>query len=223
MSILRRSILAAALLVVAAAQSPLAAQAYSYPSLQSSRISEREYNFGFADGGRAGTSLLFQWREGLDQSKVQLSMDIGLADPDALGADTRFLIAGGVGYQAYRATSEIPFDVVLTGGIGGSFGDNASVLRVPIGASVGHRFPLEGRFAITPYAHPRLSLDRCSKCGTNGGSDSKVSVDVDLGVNFEITDQVALRASALFGGNSFNGEGDAFGFSVAWTPRGLRK
>ena len=57
------------------------AQAWAYPSFQQPRVTNREFNFAVADAGHAGTSLVFQWREGLTP-RTQLSFDVGFADPD---------------------------------------------------------------------------------------------------------------------------------------------
>ena len=209
---MRRFLGLSALLLAAAA--PLAAQAYGYPAMQNSRISEREYNFVLGDGGGSGTALIFQWREGLGNPKWQFTMDAGFADPDGPGAETRLIIGGGFGYQLTQATSDMPFDIVLAGGLGASFGDSITILRLPFGASIGHRFPLEGTFAISPFVHPRLSWNRIS---TTGFSDSDTGLDLDIGANFEINPRMAVRVSAGLG------DSDAIGISFAWTPRGLRK
>ncbi|MBL8997970.1 MAG: outer membrane beta-barrel protein [Gemmatimonadales bacterium] len=193
---------------------PLGAQVWNYPALQTSRVSEREYNFALTDGNGTGTALVFQWREGLGNPRLQFTMDAGFADPDAAGADTRLMIGGGLGYQATSATADMPFDIVIAGGIGATFGDDVTTIRIPIGASIGHRFALEGKYAISPFVHPRLSWNRVS---FNGFSDSDTGLDVDIGANFELSEQMAIRLAAALG------DSDAIGLSFAWTPRGLRK
>src|SRR5215813_5162667 len=59
-------------------------QAWAYPAFQPPRVLTREFNFGVADAQSAGTSLVFQWREGLTP-RTQLSLDVGFADPDGEG------------------------------------------------------------------------------------------------------------------------------------------
>jgi hypothetical protein len=212
--------------------STLAAQAYNYPALQTPRIVDREYNFAAASAGNAGTSLLFQWREGLN-ADWQFNADGGLAAPKGSG-NTRLLLGAGVAWQWVRATADMPFDVAATGGAGFSAGSGLNVVRIPIGAVVGHTFKLDNGNELTPFVHPRLSLDFCSGSAAvitpaNSTipaacpSSSKLDVDVDVGVNYEITPQVALRIAGLLGGTSYVGSTNAIGFSVAWTPKGLRK
>jgi hypothetical protein len=206
----------AALLVPAVA----GAQSYTYPAFQLPTLVEREYNFAAADGGRAGATLLFQWREAVSPL-WQVGVDAGLADPDG-NASSRLVLGGHVARQLTRASTEFPFDVALTGGIGFSGVDGHDVVRIPFGASVGHRFLLENGMSITPFAHPRLSLDRCNDCKA-GEAGGKLNVAVDIGGSVQLTDQVALRVAATAGGSDYLGSGNGIGFSVAWTPKGLRK
>lgn len=196
------------------------AQSYTYPSFQLPTLVEREYNFAAADAGRAGTTLLFQWREAVAPA-WNIGLDAGLADPDG-NMLTRLVLAGHAARQLSRASVDFPFDVALTGGIGFSGVDGHNVVRLPIGASVGHRFALDGGMSVTPFAHPRLSFDRCNDCRA-GGADSKLNVAVDVGASVQLTEQVALRLAATAGGSDFLGSGNGLGFSVAWTPKGLRR
>ena len=225
-----RSLKLAVLSVLTA--SSLAAQSYNYPALQTPRIVDREYNFAAASAGNAGTSLLFQWREGMNEN-WQFNLDGGLAAPKGSG-NTRLLLGGGLAGQWVRSTADMPFDVAATGGAGFSSGSSLNVVRIPIGAAVGHTFKLDNGSELTPFVHPRLSLDFCTgpvEVTNPGGtslpaacpSSSKVDIDVDVGVNYEITPQVAVRIAGLLGGTSYVGSTNAIGFSVAWTPKGLKK
>jgi hypothetical protein len=200
--------------VIAAA--PLAAQGWNYPSFHHPHIMSREFNFALADGGDAGTALLFQWREGFGVG-TELNLDVGFADPDA--GDSRFILGGGFGRRLMSATTDMPLDLVLTGGLYAAFGDR-NIFRVPIGLTVGHRFPLEGAMAITPYVHPRVSIDFCSNC-FEGGDDTELSINFDLGADLELSRQLSLRFSALFAGGDVFGEDDGFGISLAWKPAAL--
>jgi hypothetical protein len=205
-------------LLTALTASSLAAQAYNYPALQTPRIVDREYNFAAATAGNAGTSLVFQWREGLD-ADWQFSLDGGLAAPKGSG-NTRLLLGGGLAWQWLRSSADVPFDIALTGGGGFSSGSGFNVVRFPFGAVAGHTFTLDNDMQLTPYVHPRLSIDHCGGCG---GTTTKLDVDVDIGVNYEITPQVGIRIAGLLGGTSYVGSTNAIGFSVAWTPKGLKK
>ena len=210
---------------------PLGAQAYFYPAFQPTRVAEREYNFVLADNGNGngignvggnidgtGTGLIFQWREGLGNQRAQFTMDAGFADPDAVGADARLILGAGFAYQLLHERQDMPFDMVFASGIGMSFGDNVTTLKVPVGVAIGHRFPIEGKFAITPYVHPRLSIDYISIDTQFGNlSDTELNLDIDLGGSLELNEQMQIRLAALLG------DADAIGISFAWMPRGLRR
>jgi hypothetical protein len=182
----------------------------SYPSFQVPYIAEREFNFALADAGRT-TSIVFQWREGVGV-RSQLSFDAGIADRDGPpGSDAYLLLGGQYAYQIMTSTTDVPFDMLFTAGVFTRLGDDpGNGMSVPFGVSMGHRFLLEGALAITPYVHPRLSIDAF-------GSESDVSINFDLGASFDVTNQLGFRFSATLG------DADGFGFSVAWRPLGLRR
>jgi hypothetical protein len=206
------------LALVFAAPGVARAQYGHTPSFQVPRVSDRDYNFAVADGG--GTTLLFQWREGTG-SRTHLVFDAGLADPGG-NAGVRIVLGGGFGFSVHSSNDEMPLDMVLTGGIGGVFGDGLSRLRIPFGLSVGHQFLLDSPVSITPYAHPRLALDYCSRCGPRARGESDLALDVDLGVEVGVSRRVALRASVLLAGSDSFGREDSFGVSLVWVPPGLR-
>lgn len=209
-------LLAAAALITATA-TELHAQAWAYPSFQPPAVSSREFNFGIADAGNAGTSLLFQWREGFG-ARSQFSMDVGIGDPDGRGLDNVVFLGGQYARQIARSSADVPLDFLFTAGVGIASGNNTT-LRVPVGVSIGHRFPLDGALALTPYVHPRLSLDFCGGCRRD---ESQVGIAFDVGANFEITRVLAIRGTAFFGGSDRFGE-DGIGLSLVWTPPGLRR
>src|SRR5688500_13645263 len=204
-----RSLCVGAMLLVIG--SPALAQSF-YPSFQQPRVVSREFNFAIADGDNV-TPLVFQWREGTSPG-TQLSLDLGLADPDADGLETFFMAGGQYARMLTQARADMPLYILLTVGLFGQFGNDVTSVGVPVGVSVGHRFPLTGTsMAITPYVHPRVSLDYVS---FNDESDTEVNITFDIGGNLELTPQLALRVPAMFG------DIDAVGLSLAWTPRGLR-
>ncbi len=199
------------------------AQAWNYPSFQTPRVTTREFNFAIADGGNAGNSLLFQWREGRN-ARTQLSLDAGVAEVDFGADDETFLLLGGqLGRQLAVARQDMPFDVLMTAGVFGAFGEGGPFLSIPFGASVGHRFLMDGGMAITPYTHPRLAITYCGECDAGDG-EMDIGIVIDLGVSFDVTPNVALRLSGSFGGDddSINGD-EAFGVSLAWTTGLVRR
>lgn len=217
----RSSILTAALAAGAAVvltSSAAHAQAWHYPAFQPPTIVQREFNFAVAGGSDYGTTGIFQWREGIGMD-TDFNLDVGFASPS--GASTGFLIGAGIGQQVLRSTDEMPLDMVLTGGLYGAFASDGSVIRLPIGVSVGHRFPIQGtQMAITPFAHPRLSVDVCaSDCA---GVGTKLKVNFDFGADYEVTRMLSLRAAVTVGGVSDGPSQTGFGFGLAFRPAGLR-
>lgn len=199
------------------------AQAWAYPAFQPPRVINREFNFGVADAGNAGTSLIFQWREGITP-RTQLSLDVGFADPDNEG-NGKLLLGGQFAGLLNTPSADMPLDFLATGGINFAVGDGSDLVRVPFGVSIGHRFPLDEGFAITPYIHPRVSFDICTDCGGPDGDDNEtdLGIDFDLGVSFEVSRSLSFRVSAIFGGSDPFGDSDGFGLSLAYAPAGLSR
>lgn len=210
------SVLALALMTGAAA--PLAAQAWSYPSLQPPRTIVREYNFAVANSDGAGTTLMFQWREETGP-RHQLSLDIGIVDPDRSGADLVAFLGGQYAYQIARSSAEVPLDFLFTAGAYLAGGE-LTLFRFPFGLSVGHRFELEDNMALTPYVHPRIGLDLCSGSDDECPDRTEFAVTFDVGLNLELTRTVQLRASAIFASER-SVDRDGFGVSLSWTPPSL--
>ncbi|MGQ0767510.1 MAG: hypothetical protein ACT4OZ_17825 [Gemmatimonadota bacterium] len=194
----------------------LEAQAWSYPAFQPAQVTSREFNFAVADAGGYGTSLVFQWRE-LTNDRSQLSLDGGVGAPDGRRADNVLFVFGQYARELHRSSAEVPFDFLFTAGAGLSLG-SGTLLRVPAGVSIGHRFELDRNLALSPWVHPRLSLDFCS-CDE---SQTELGVEFDVGANLEVTPRMAIRLAVLFAGNERFYD-DAIGISLAWTPPGLRR
>lgn len=188
----------------------------TYPSFQQPRVVSREFNFAVADG-QGITPFVFQWREGTSVGS-QISFDLGLADPENEAADVYLILGGQYALTLARSSADMPLDVLFTAGVFSQFGNDVTMLAIPVGASIGHRFPITGTaMAITPYVHPRLALQYVSfDTPTGDQSDTDIDISFDVGGNLELSQQWALRLSAMFG------DDDALGLSLAWTPRGLR-
>lgn len=190
----------------------------TYPSFQQPRAVSREFNIGVADGDGI-TPLIFQWREGTTP-RSQLSLDVGLADSEQQDADVYLILGGQYARSLAQARADMPLDVLLTAGIFTMFGNDQTFMTVPVGASIGHRFPIEGTaMAITPFVHPRVALQYASADDNDPATDDSqtdLEVSFDVGGNLELTPQLALRVSATFG------DFDAIGLSLAWAPRALR-
>jgi hypothetical protein len=206
MKFVLRASLAAALLL-AGTVVPADAQR-TYPSFQPSRVADREYNFALVSATRS-TSVIFQWREATT-ARTQLSFDGGFADFEV--GNVALLLGGQYARTVARATPDMPLDLLFTAGVFTMLGNDQVRIGVPAGLSVGHRFLIDGTaMAITPYVHPRISLEMCSgdPC-INDRLD--LAISFDLGGSLELTRQLGFRLSAKLGG------AEALGFSGVWTP-----
>ena len=163
--------------------------------------------------------------------------DIGIHAIDAEGADLGLMAiwrqAGAVnlgvraGFGGYSGARTILLGAELSGvllepepgrmlaaawmaGAGASF-DGATWLRVPIGVSVGARFG-EAGFAVTPYAHPRVSLDYVAheRIDDVEATSTEINFDVDLGAELEVSTRWLIRAAVTLG------DREAFGFGLAY-------
>ena len=212
-----RYAIAALLVASVVGATRLDAQAWSYPSFQTPAASVRDFSIGAASAGDAGTTLIGQWREGID-ARSHFGVDFGLADPKF--TSTKLLIGGSYAYKLADARADQPLDFLFTTGVYGAFGGGSSLFRIPFGVSVGHRFPLDQGLAITPYVHPRVSIDayRYSSRG-NHDSNTELGVDFDVGASLELTPRIAVRGSAVFSGSDTGrGSGNGFGIALTWTP-----
>lgn len=213
-----RRLLAVALVTLAVGAPAIGeAQAFNYPSLQTPQASTRDYTAALVGG--AGTTLLFQWREGASRG-MHWQLDAGLADPKG-PADPLLFVGGGLGKELTRATAEQPLDVMLTAGAGAAFGGNNTLLRIPVGVSVGHRFELDQGMAITPYVHPRASIDVCSRCGFDRDGRSTISLNFDAGAFWQVNRSFGIVTAASFSGSDAFADDDTFAVGVRWTPAAL--
>ena len=188
----------------------LDAQAYHYPTFQTSQISVRDFNFAVAGDGDYGTMGLAQWREGIGKS-TNLNFDGGLSSKDGT---TLFFVGGGVVQSLVHATKDTPIDILGTGGVYFTFG-NGTLFRLPLGVVIGHTFPLTQTMAVTPYASPRLSIDH----GTSQWGNA-LNVNFDLGAELEVTRTIGLRLGFTFGAVADGPNSAGFGFSIAFRPGG---
>ena len=209
-------LLALAALVAPPAARTAAAQSWFTPSFQPPQVSTRDYTLAVA--ANAGTAALFQWREGLGPDS-HFGLEGGLVDTDGDGG-TKLLLGGSYAYQLTRTTAAQPLALLFTAGAGLAVGDGPDLFRIPVGVSVGHRFALDGEMAITPYVHPRLSLDLVTG-GNDDADNTDLSIDFDIGASFEITRQLALRGSLVVSGGRYSDD-IGFGLGLTITPAGLR-
>lgn len=213
---LRAAVVVAAI-VASGGATALHAQGWHYPAFQLPEVAQREFLGAVSGGGDYGTSIIGQWRQPVGTGN-QLSLEAGINSPS--GGSTGFILGGALGFPLLRATAETPIDLMLTGGLYGAFSNDGSVIRIPLGAVVGHRIPLTGStMAVTPFAHPRLSIDVCSsQCQ---GVGTTTVVNFDAGADLEFTPQLSLRGALTFGPVTEGPSQVGFGIGLAYRPATL--
>ena len=150
---------------------------------------------------------------GVERHSAELRKELGLADLVL----TQILYVVGlswVGAAAKLGDSQVAFWLAAM-----------ALFYLPQAAVVVHlsrRFPLEGGLAITPYVHPRLSLDVLTGSRASGGDRRHLTLDFDVGGSLEVTRQLAVRASVLVSGAEV-GSNAAFGLGLTFTPPPLRR
>ena len=124
---------------------------------------------------------------------------VGLLDAD----DASDLVLGGRFRTRLLTHSEdFPLDGALTVGVGAVFFDGGTVLRIPIGLSLGRRIDSKSSgLSFVPYLQPVL-VPRFSE------GDSELDLALGLGLDLRLTRRFDLRVAGSVG--------DLEGFSVSF-------
>ncbi len=119
----------------------------------------------------------------------------------------------GIGADAKGGLGEFaaPIAVNWTLGIGATSGAGATLLRVPLGLTLGAHLVSPG-LRFTPYVHPRVSFVYTSfdvPQGAPSESDHTFEFDTDLGADLDLG-QMILRVGGTIGDQPAFGAGIAF-------------
>ncbi|MEI6740135.1 MAG: hypothetical protein WCK74_07480 [Gemmatimonadaceae bacterium] len=194
------------------------AQALPYPSLQSPVIAVRDYTVAVVGG--SGTSAVAQWREGLGTGR-QFAVEAGFSTP-ARGVAPLVFVAASVAKALQVTSPDVPLAFAATAGLGLAAGGGSSVVRMPVGVSVGRTITTD-EGTITPYVHPRLTFEACDGdvCRNRNRYQSGVSLDLDVGAVWQVNPRFAIRAALGFTGSSALPSGTTLATGVTWTPPAL--
>jgi hypothetical protein len=175
---------------------------------------DRDTDFGdFGDA--SGLKLI--WRQ---SGNLNLGVHVGTGDLENIGESIL------VGAELYGPLSRVGAGSGLlvnwSAGIGaafGSLGDNVDYIdfSVPVGVSVGMSLG-SGGVAITPFVHPRVSLDVVAVTVNDvEDTDTEIGWGADLGAEVGLGARFLLRGAYTLGSDR-----DAFGIGLAYrTPRGI--
>lgn len=195
------------------------AQALPIPSLQGPSIALRDYTVAVVGG--TGTSAVVQWRESLGTGR-HMEVDAGFSTPSR-GATPLAFVAASVAKSLTITSPDVPLALAATAGMGLAFGGGSTVVRIPVGVSVGRAIALEDGMSVTPYVHPRLTFEACDgrACLVRDRYRSGVSLDLDVGAIWQLNRRFAVRAALGFTGSSALPAGTTLATGVTWTPPAL--
>jgi hypothetical protein len=101
-------------------------------------------------------------------------------------------------------SEDFPLDGALTVGLGAQFFDGVTVIRTPVGVSLGRRIDSRSSgISFVPYLQPVL-------IPTFADGDSELDFALGLGVDLRLTRRFDLRVSASVG------DLEGFAVSFAW-------
>jgi len=173
-------------------------------------------NYGSATGGTTAYAFAAGW--GPASARFQVSGALGGVRPDTGSAWTAYGIRAAVPLYSAMAGR---VGIAVFGGVGGARRDTTSVVRVPVGAGAGIRFPIGETRSISAYASPFFVWSRVSEKGARAQGDNGMrgSVAADL----VMTRNFGLTAGYEFGGGaSGSSPGSAsavFGAAVSYAFR----
>jgi hypothetical protein len=200
-----RSTLLGVLLILAAA-APAAAQAWDNPSFFAPRAHDDIGVYVInPDDGDLGFAAI--WRQ---SGNINLGVRGGMAGD----SDFRVWQLGAELYGPLRLPlGGTPVLLAWNTGIGASFGDGFTALRVPLGASIGFELGGTGSgITIVPYAHPRAVFELFAQELPNDEEETNTEfdLDLDLGADVQVGERWIVRAGVSLP------ESTTFGLGIAY-------
>jgi hypothetical protein len=147
-----------------------------------------------------GADLAVEGFYSFASGRNDFGLRVGMQDAD----DASDLLLGGHFRTCLLTHSQdFPLDGALTVGVGAVFSDGGSVVRVPIGLSLGRRIDSgSSGVSFLPYLHPVL-------LPTFSEGDSELGLALGLGLDLRLARRFDLRVAGSVG--------DLAGFSVSLT------
>jgi hypothetical protein len=198
---MRRIVLSVLVGLVSA--SALNAQAWDAPSFFSPRPGEDIgiYAFKLDSDAGGGTGFSGIWRQ---SGNLNLGVRVGVVDSD-------HWLVGGEYYGNLSALTG-PLVASWVVGFGGTFFDDVTMLRIPLGVSVGLDLGARGGLSIMPYAHPRVAYDLVARDNALGEeeTDDEFKIAVDLGADIALGSSLVGRVGFTLGDTNTFGAGIAY-------------
>jgi len=188
-----------ALTAVLAAAAPATAQETGTPVFSAPYRAFSTHELGLSLSAPEGADLGLEGFYSFASGRNDFGLRVGLLDAD----DTSNLALGGRFRTRLLTHSEdFPLDGALTVGLGAVFFDGGTVLRTPIGLSLGRRIDsASSGMSFVPYLQPVL-------VPTFSEGDSELEFALGLGLDLRLTHRFDLRVAGSVG--------DLEGFSVSF-------
>jgi opacity protein-like surface antigen len=181
---------AALLLLFGAA--PAAAQAWDSPSFFAPRPGEDLGIFVTVpeeDAGDIGVQGI--WRQ---EGNINLGVRGGIG-----GVEGNRSVLLGAEFFGGLPVASLPVNASWIVGFGAGFDDDVTMLRVPLGISVGTFLGEGSGFRVQPYVHPRVAFDLIA---IGEGDDEETETDfsfaIDIGADVDLSERFAVKAGYTF-------------------------
>jgi hypothetical protein len=192
---------AVALLAALGAAVPALAQETGTPVFAAPYRAFSAHELGLSLSAPEGADLGLEGSYAFASGRSDYGLRVGLLDRDG---GTDLVLGGRFRTRLLTHSADFPLDAALTVGLGAEFAEGTTVLRTPIGISLGRRIDSGGSgLSFVPYLHPVL-------VPTFASGDSELELALGLGLDIRLTRRFDLRVSGGFG----DLEGFAVGF--AW-------
>jgi hypothetical protein len=184
-----------------AVATPAAGQETGTPVFQAPYRAFSRHELGVSLSAPAGDDFGVEGFYGFASGRSDFGLRIGVLDR---GDGSDLVLGGRLRTRLLTHSQDFPLDGALTVGLGAVFGDGDTVLRIPIGLSLGRRFDSgSSGLSFVPYLQPTLV-----PTFSEGHSDMQVALG--LGLDLRLTHRFDLRVSGSVG------DLEGFAVSFAW-------
>jgi hypothetical protein len=177
---------------------PAAAQETGTPVFSAPYRAFSQHELGLSLSAPEGKDLGLEGFYSFASGRNDFGLRVGFLDSDD---DADLVLGGRFRTRLLTHSEDFPLDGALTIGLGAVFYDGDTVLRVPIGLSLGRRIDSgSSGLSFVPYLHPVL-------VPTFDGDD-ELELALGLGLDIRLTRRFDLRVAGSVG--------DLEGFSVSF-------
>jgi hypothetical protein len=187
--------------VVIAVAAPAHAQETGTPVFSAPHRAFAQHELGLSLSAPEGADLGLEGFYSFASGRNDFGLRVGFLDDDD---DADLVLGGRFRARLLTHSQDFPLDGALTVGLGAVFYDGDTVLRVPIGLSLGRRIDSgSSGLSFVPYLHPVL-------IPTFSEGDDELELALGLGLDIRLTRRFDLRVSGSVG------DLEGFAVSFAW-------